>query len=120
MAIANLTHRVLTELVGIAAVGYAGFQVAAPTPLRAAAGIGAAVALVAAWSMLVAPNTVNGLAQPQKDLIGTGLLLLAAAGLALAGQARLAIIFAIIVVGNTTLLFLFGQGAREGLTGAAR
>ena len=120
MAIANLTLRFLTELLGIAAVGYAAFQVAGPIPLRAAAGIGAAVALIVTWSMVVAPNTVNGLTQPQKDLIGTGLLVLAAVALAVAGQARLAIAFAIVVVANSVLLFVFGQDARQSLGGTAR
>lgn len=120
MAIANLTLRFVTELVGIAAVGYAGFQVAGPMPLRVVAGIGGAVALIITWSLVVAPNTVNGLTQAQKDLIGTGLLLVAAIALAVSGQLRLAIAFAIVVVGNTALLFAFGQDAREILTGAAR
>jgi hypothetical protein len=120
MAIANLTLRFLTELAGIAALGYAGFQVAGPMPLRAVAGIGAALALVITWALVVAPNTVTGLTQPQKDLIGTGLLLLAAVALAFAGQLRLAIAFAIVVVANTVLLFAFGHDARESLAGVAR
>ena len=120
MAIANLTLRFFTELLGIAAIGYAGFQVAAPMPLRAVVGIGAALALVITWSLAVAPNTVNGLTQPQKDVIGTGLLLLAAAALAVAGQLRLAIAFAVVVVANTALLFAFGQEARETLAGVSR
>jgi hypothetical protein len=120
MAIANLTLRFLTELAGIAAIGYAGFQIGAPMPLRAVAGIGGALALILTWALVVAPNTVNGLTQPQKDLIGTGLLLLAAVALGLAGQLRLAIAFAIIVIGNTALLFAFGQDARESLAGMTR
>jgi hypothetical protein len=120
MAIANLTLRFLTELAGIAAVGYAGFQVAAPMPLRAAAGIGAALALIITWAAVAAPNTANGLAQAQKDVIGTGLLLVAAVVLALAGQVRLAVLFAVIVLANTGLLFVFGQGARESLAGMGR
>lgn len=120
MATANLALRFLTELAGIAAIGYAGFQIAAPVPLRVAAGFGGAVALIAAWAAIVAPNTVNGLSQPQKDLIGTGLLLLAALALAIAGQLRLGIAFAAIVIVNTVLLFLFGEGAREALSGVGR
>jgi hypothetical protein len=120
MAIANLTLRFVTELLGIAAMGYAGFQIAAPMPLRVVAGIGGALALIITWSVVVAPNTVNGLTQPQKDLIGTGLLLLAALALALAGPLRLAVALAIVVVANTALLFAFGQDARQALEGMAR
>ncbi len=120
MAIANLTIRFLTELAGIAAVGYAGFQVAGPLPLRAAAGIGGAMILVVTWAAVVAPNTANGLTQTQKDIVGTGLLLLAAFALATAGQVRLAVAFAIMVAANTALLLAFGQGARESLAGMGR
>jgi len=120
MAIANFTLRFLTELMGIAAIGYAGFQIAAPMPLRAVAGIAAVIALVVTWSMIVAPNTVNGLAQSEKDLIGTGILLLAAVALGAAGQLRLAIAFALVVLANTALLFLLGQGTRGNWMGMVR
>ena len=120
MAIANLTLRFLTELAGIAAVGYAGYQIAAPMPLRVVLAVGSALTLVIAWALVVAPNTVNGLTQPQKDLIGTGLLLLAAVALGVAGQLRLGVAFAVIVVANTALLFAFGQAARESLAGMGR
>lgn len=121
MAVTNLAVRFLTELTGVAALGYAAFQIAAaPVPVRIAAGIGAALALVVAWGLVVAPSASSGLTQPQKDLVGSGLLLLAALALGLAGQARLAVAFAILVVANTALLFVFGQGAREALTGLGR
>lgn len=120
MAIANLALRFLTELTGIVAVGYAGFQIAGPLPLRAVTAVGAGLALILTWSFVVAPNAANGLAQPHKDLIGTALLLLAAAALAVAGQLRLAIAFALVVLANTALLFAFGQEARDGLAGMAR
>ena len=120
MATINLALRFLAELAGIAAVAYAGFQLAAPMPLPAVAGIGAALAFIVALWLVVAPNTANGLSQAQKDLIGTGFLLIAAAALAIAGQPSLAIGFAAIVVANAVLLFVFGQDARARLTGMAR
>jgi hypothetical protein len=120
MATMNLAIRFLAELGGIAAIAYAGFQVAAPTPVRAAAAAGAALALVGIWWLVVAPNTANGLSQPQKDLIGTAILLLAAGALAAAGQTGLAVAFAIVVALNAALLFVFGQEAREALDGMAR
>ena len=68
MAIANLTLRFIAELAGIAAVAYAGFAVDAPSPVRAAAAIGTAVALIATWAIVVAPTAANGLSQGHKDL----------------------------------------------------
>ena len=120
MATTNLAIRFVAELAGIAALAYAGFQIAAPMPLRAVAGIGAAATLIVIWWLVVAPNTVNGLTQAQKDLIGSALLFLAAGALAVAGQPGLAIAFAAIVVVNAALLFVFGQDARETLSGIAR
>ena len=46
MATLNLAIRFLAELAGIVAVGYAGFAVAASLPVRAAAGIGAALLML--------------------------------------------------------------------------
>ena len=120
MATANLAVRFLAELLGVAAIGYAGFQLAAPMPIRIVAGIGAAIALIATWAVVVAPNAANGLTQPQKDLIGTAVLLLAAGALAIAGQMQPAIAFALLIVANAALLFVFGQGAREALGGMSR
>ncbi|MGH2446338.1 MAG: YrdB family protein [Candidatus Limnocylindria bacterium] len=112
MATSNLTLRFLLELAGIGAVAYAGFQVPGSWLIRAAAGIGAPLALIVVWGQVVAPNTANGLSQGQKDVIGTLLLLAAAAVLGLAGQRRLAIGFGVVVLANAVLLFVFGQDAR--------
>ena len=114
MATLNLAIRFFAELGGIAAVGYAGFSVAAPLPVRAVAGIGAALALAVIWGLVVAPKAANGLSQPQKDVIGTALLLVAAGALAAAGQPTLAMGFAAVVLANAALLFVFPD-ARERL-----
>ena len=120
MATMNLALRFLAELAGVAAVAYAGFQLEAPMPLPAVVGIGAALAFIVVLWVVVAPNTANGLSQAQKDLIGTGLLLIASSALAIAGQLGLAAAFAVVVVVNAALLFVFGQDARESLRGMAR
>jgi hypothetical protein len=120
MATMNLALRFLVELAGIAAIGYAGFQIAAPMPVPAIAGIGAALAFIVTWWLVVAPNTTNGLSHAQKDLVGTALLLVAAGALAVAGQPGLAVALAAIVVINATLLLVVGEDARQSLAGMAR
>ena len=117
MAIGNLTLRFLTELGGLASVGYAGLQVGGPTPVRILAAAFAAAALGVLWGLIVAPNARNGLTQSTRDLLGTALLLLAAGSVAIAGRPGLAIAFAMIVLVNTALMFAFGPGARETLMG---
>ena len=120
MAIANLTIRFLAELAGIAAVGYAGLQVAGPLPLRIGAGIGAAAALIVTWALVAAPKAANGLSQTQKDAIGTAILLLSALALATAGHVGMAVGFAVVIVLNAVLLLAFGTDARERLAPVTR
>ena len=120
MAIANLALRFLAELAGIAAVGYAGFQVDGPLPVRVIAAIGAAAVLIADWAAVVAPTATNGLSQTQKDTIGTGILQLSALALAIAGQGWLAIGFAVVVALNAAALVVLGTDARDTLARLAR
>jgi hypothetical protein len=120
MHIANLALRFVVELLGIASVAYAAFQISDNALVRVLATVAAPLLLIVAWAMLVAPNTANGLSQPQKDIIGTVLLLLAAAALGVAGQVRLAVILAAVVLANAGLLFAFGNDAAPALNRAAR
>lgn len=120
MAVANLALRFILEVLGIAALAYSGFQVPSSSLIRAVAGIGAPLALIIVWAMVVAPNTANGLSQAQKDVIGTVLLLVAAIALGFAGQLQLAVAFGIVVVVNAVLLILIGQDGRSALNGMAR
>ena len=120
MSIANLALRFTTEMAGIAAGAYAGFQVAAPLPVRVAVGLGAAIGAIAAWAALVAPSNANGIPPLTKDLIGSVILLGTAGALAWAGQPQLAIGFAAVVVLNTALLVVLGTDVRDQLAGASR
>lgn len=120
MAFANLAIRFFLELGGIGAVAYSGYQLAGPGIARWVVAGGAALALIAVWAMVVAPNTRNGLSQPQKDAIGTVILLAAAGALAFAGHNGLAIGMAVLVLVNAALLFVFGHEVRDQLTGMAR
>lgn len=120
MAIANLTLRFLLELAGAAALAYAAFDLAGDGVVRIVAAVAAAALFIGVWAFVVAPKAANGLSQPQKDVIGTALLLLAAVALWLAGQPGLAIGFAVIILVNAALLFAFGAGARDSFGAAGR
>jgi hypothetical protein len=115
MAVANLALRFLVELGGFAAIGYSAYHAvgAGAGALRWLAGAGAALAIIILWAMVVAPKTQNGLSQPQKDVIGTVILLASAGALAWAGQVPLAIGFVVVVIVNAVLLFVFGADARD-------
>lgn len=81
-----LAIRFLAELLGVGALGYLGATVPAQTAWRVVLGIGAPLALIAVWSVVVAPRAHNPIPPRARELIGTALLVLVAAALALAGQ----------------------------------
>ena len=119
MHVANLVLRFIVELIGFAAVAYAAAQIPDNGLVSLLAAVGAAGALIAVWTVLVAPKTANGLSQPQKDVIGTVLLLLAVAALGLAGQVGLAVIYGAVVLVNAVLLFVFRKETTSWLKGVA-
>lgn len=108
MAIANLTLRFILELAGIVAFGIWGLAVSGP--VVAAVAVAAAVLV---WALVVAPKTRNGLSQPQKDVVGTAILLLAAVALVAAGNPVAGVAFGVVVVVNAAILAALGPGARD-------
>jgi hypothetical protein len=118
VAIVNLALRFLLELAGFAGAGLAvyAWTDGAAGALRWILAIVAALVVIGLWGFVVAPRRQNGLSQAQKDVIGSVLLLVIAGALALAGQALLGIGFAVLVILNVVLLFVFGQDARDRLT----
>lgn len=119
MAIANLALRFLVELGGVAAVGYWGYQTAGGGLAGIALAVGASLAFIAVWAVVVARNADNALTQPQRDVIGTGLLLVSAAALSAAGRPEAAVAFGAVVVANWILLIAFGPAAVDTLAVAA-
>jgi hypothetical protein len=119
MAIANLALRFVVELLGVAVFGYWGYQAAGGGPAGIVLAIGAALALIAVWAVVVARNADNPLTQPQRDVIGTGLLLLSATALFAAGQPAAAVAFGAVVVVNWLLLIAFAPAALERLASTA-
>ena len=121
MSIANLLLRFVLELCAVAAAAYGGNHLAAAAgPLSWVAAVGAALAVILLWAVVVAPNTQNGLSQPQKDRIGTVIMLATAGVLALEGQTTLAIGFGALVVLNAALLVVLGRDALDQLKGVTQ
>lgn len=110
MSTANLVLRFVVELLGVAAIGYWGFSALDGMPWQLVAGIGAPLLLIVTWWLVVAPNADNALAPRTRELIGTGLLLVAAAALAWAGQPAPAAVLAATVIVNQALLIAIDPG----------
>ena len=113
MAIAAITVRFLVELAGVGAFAYWGRQAPIYGWVRIALAIGAGLVFVVVWGRVVAPRATNRLTQPQRDVVGTAMLLLAAGALAIAGQPVLALLFAVIVVVDWLALVVLGPEAIE-------
>ena len=112
MGLAVLAVRFIVELIGVGAVAYWGWQSGLDGIGRIAIAVGAAIAFIAVWALVIAPKADNALSQPVRDLIGTALLLVAAGGFA-AGEPRLAVLFAAVVVIDWLAMVVLGPSALE-------
>jgi Protein of unknown function (DUF2568) len=113
MAIAAITVRFLVEVAGVGAFAYWGLQAPIDGWAGIASAIGAGLVFVVFWGRVVAPRATNGLTQPQRDVVGTAMLLLGAGALAIAGQPMLALVFAVVVVVDWLALVVLGPEAIE-------
>jgi hypothetical protein len=114
MAALNLALRFLLELFGLAAVVVWGWTAGGGGVLGAVLAATAAMVLVTAWALVVAPKSRNRIPQATRVLIGTGALLAAACLLAVAGHAGPAAGFALVNVLNTVGLVVLGGPAGVG------
>jgi Protein of unknown function (DUF2568) len=109
MLLANLAGRFLLELTAIGAFGYWGYQVGGAFPTRIIFAVVAVTAFVLLWAFVIAPKAVNPIGPDFRILIGSGVLLVAAGALAMAGLPTQGLVFAALVVVNTVLLFALGH-----------
>ena len=119
VGMAALAIRFIVELLGIAAVAYWGWQTGPDGVGRILLGVGAAVAFILVWAFVIAPKADNPLSQQARDIIGTGLLLVAAAGLAAAGRPTLAVVFATVVVFDWLAIAVIAPDASQALRSPA-
>ena len=115
LGMAALTTRFVVELLGIAAVAYWGWQTGPEGIGQIVLAVGAAAALIVVWAFVVAPKADNALSQPVRDIIGTGLLLVASGALAVAGEPALATVFAAVIVIDWIAIVVIGQEASQAL-----
>ncbi len=103
-----LAIRFLAELAGVAALGFVGATVPGETPLRVALGIGAPLALIVVWAIIVAPNARNRLPLRVRSLIGTALLVAVGGLLTIAGQPAWGIALVAVVLVDEALSIALG------------
>jgi hypothetical protein len=119
MTLIALTTRFIVEMVAFGAVGYWGLQTAPDGIARIVLAVGAPVALIAVWARFIAPKANSPLTQPQRDLVGTGLMLVAAGALAAAGQPNLGLALAVVVVVDWLVIVALGSESVDTLRATA-
>jgi membrane protein YdbS with pleckstrin-like domain len=103
----NAALRFVLELVGIVALGIWGWTAPGDSPLRFVLAVGALLALIVVWAVLIAPRSRSPLEPKTRFVVGSGLLLVAAGALWAAGFPAAAGSFAVLNVVNTALAFVF-------------
>jgi hypothetical protein len=111
----NLAIRFVVELLGVGFVGYWGLNASDDTRIGVLLAIGAMVIVGVVWGLFLAPTATRGLSKVQKDVVGTGVLLVAAGALALAGQPMIALAYAIVVLVNAVVLWRLGGEVERSL-----
>lgn len=105
----NLALAFLLELALLAAFGYWGFQSGGSTLVKILLGIGLPLLVALIWGIFMAPNSARRLQGGAYLALKAVLFGLAVAALMAAGRTTLGVLFAVVVVINTILLFIWGQ-----------
>jgi hypothetical protein len=106
-----LAIRAYLELAGVAALVTWGWNATPEPGLRLALAVVPALLFHAVWSIVVSPTASNSLPQLRRVLIGSGLLMVTAFVLHIAGQPALAVAFATMVLLNLVQLVSFARFA---------
>ena len=106
---ANLALRFLLELCVLAALAYWGFQTGQTTIVRIVLGIGAPLVAVVVWALLGAPKAPWHLKGVWRLLLEVVFFGLPAVALFVVGQHILGIVFALVFILNTILIYTWSQ-----------
>lgn len=105
----NLALRFLLELCALAAFGYWGFQTGGNVFAKISFGIGAPLLIAVVWGFLGSPNAPVTLPPLQHLLLEVIIFGLPALALYAAGKQSWALIYAVLVISNRILMFIWGQ-----------
>jgi hypothetical protein len=109
----NLAVAFLLELCVLAALVYWGFSSGGGLPTRLALGLGAPLVAAVVWGLLLAPRATVSLGEPWSGLLKAAVFLAASLALYAAGQATLAWVFLLAVVGYSGLKNSDSEAARN-------
>ncbi len=105
----DLALRFLLELCALGALGYWGFKTGSTTLAKIGLGLGVPLVAAVVWGVFVSPNAPVQLPGLLALILQVLVFGSAAAGLAATGHRTLAGIFALVVVANALLMYVWGQ-----------
>jgi hypothetical protein len=105
----NLALSFLLELAMLVAFGYWGFNTGDSTLLHWILGLGIPIVAIIIWSIFNAPMSKRRLPRIPRTILEVVMFSLGALALAAAGQTTWAIIFAVLIVINQILLYIWQQ-----------
>lgn len=106
MSALNDVLRFALEITGIAALAVWGWTAGGDGPFQLVLAVGAPLVLIIIWAFLIAPNSDSPLPATPRMLVGSGLLLVAAGALWVAGSREIAAVFALVNVINTVIFLV--------------
>ncbi len=108
----NLALAFLLELALLAAFAYWGFNTGDSTAIHIVLGIGVPVLVAVIWGIFMAPSSQRRLNGAAYLVVKVVLFGLGVAALVAAGQTTLGVVFAVVFVVNTILLYVWKQWVR--------
>ena len=106
---ANLALRFLLELCALVVLGYWGFTTGSGAITKVALGIGVPLVAAVVWGVFVAPRAPVALPGFVVLLLQVSVFGSATAGLVATGHRALALTFAVVIVINAILMYVWGQ-----------
>jgi hypothetical protein len=106
---ANLALAFFLELCALAALGYWGFVTGEGLPATLGLGVGVPLLAAVLWGVFESPRASLPLPEPWHLFFALVFFGCAAAALYAAGLARTALTFALVVIVNLVLAFVWGQ-----------
>ena len=105
----NLGLSFLLELAMLVAYGYWGFNTGSSTIVHWILGLGVPVIAIIIWSIYNAPMSKRRLPRTPRTILEVVMFSLGALALAVSGQTIWAIVFAVLIVINQILLYVWQQ-----------
>jgi hypothetical protein len=105
----NLAVRFILEMWALIAVGYWGFKYNSNIVMKIVLGIGAPLLIAVVWGMFGSPKATYKISVPLQWLLICVIYLLASLALYTSGKQQMALLFGVIAIINSILMYVWKQ-----------